>query len=328
MSSNGVTLAEAGFIHCCYNNQIRGVLQRFYTDVTEPMCLLAIDPDRHPGLGDRGESGGRGGTLPAHLRADSDHRGHRGQHADPGRIHRLAVRLGIGRRWASGSVRVGGVCPFTRCDFGSTASSALGDLAERRRDRARPICLASSATSRGGPDLIMGDGVGHAHLASSGVIDGASAIDWFDRLSITPGYAAPLATPTVIIAISRSFSSTGRMSSGQRAEIGDHRLTALDQIILAGQQQINGRLAVFHQRIPSVLVRLLLGDVVGLFPGQSRFGHRLLDSPTGQDDPGAGSNEGQQRRDHPDQPQCPRRYFRHVAPQPGSLDPASTCPAL
>jgi uncharacterized protein (DUF952 family) len=48
MSSNGVTLAEAGFIHCCYNNQIRGVLQRFYGEVTEPMCLLAIDPDRLP----------------------------------------------------------------------------------------------------------------------------------------------------------------------------------------------------------------------------------------------------------------------------------------
>jgi len=46
MSSNGVTLAEQGFIHCCYSNQTRGVLQRFYADVTEPMCLLAIDPDR------------------------------------------------------------------------------------------------------------------------------------------------------------------------------------------------------------------------------------------------------------------------------------------
>ena len=35
MSSNGITLAEVGFIHCCYNNQIRGVLQRFYGDVTD-----------------------------------------------------------------------------------------------------------------------------------------------------------------------------------------------------------------------------------------------------------------------------------------------------
>jgi uncharacterized protein (DUF952 family) len=46
MSSNGVTLEQQGFIHCCYATQINGVLQRFYTDVTEPMCLLAIDPDR------------------------------------------------------------------------------------------------------------------------------------------------------------------------------------------------------------------------------------------------------------------------------------------
>lgn len=46
MSSNGVTLARAGFIHCCDVNQISGVLQRFYSDVTEPMCLLTIDPSR------------------------------------------------------------------------------------------------------------------------------------------------------------------------------------------------------------------------------------------------------------------------------------------
>ena len=46
VSSLGVTLAEQGFVHCCYASQIRGVLQRFYADVTEPMCVLAIDPDR------------------------------------------------------------------------------------------------------------------------------------------------------------------------------------------------------------------------------------------------------------------------------------------
>ena len=46
MSSNGVTLAQAGFIHCCYVNQISGVLQRFYGEVTDPMCLLGIDPNR------------------------------------------------------------------------------------------------------------------------------------------------------------------------------------------------------------------------------------------------------------------------------------------
>lgn len=46
MSSNGVTLAQQGFIHCCYDNQIQGVLERFYREVLEPMCLLTIDQDR------------------------------------------------------------------------------------------------------------------------------------------------------------------------------------------------------------------------------------------------------------------------------------------
>ena len=46
MSSNGVTLAQQGFIHCCYVNQIQGVLERFYTEVTDPMCLMVIDPYR------------------------------------------------------------------------------------------------------------------------------------------------------------------------------------------------------------------------------------------------------------------------------------------
>ena len=46
ISSRGRTLEREGFVHACYSGQIAGVLQRFYADVTEPMCLLTIDPDK------------------------------------------------------------------------------------------------------------------------------------------------------------------------------------------------------------------------------------------------------------------------------------------
>jgi uncharacterized protein (DUF952 family) len=46
ISSLGKTLQQEGFIHCSYPGQVDGVLQRFYSDVREPLCLLVIDPDR------------------------------------------------------------------------------------------------------------------------------------------------------------------------------------------------------------------------------------------------------------------------------------------
>ena len=46
VSSRGRTLEQEGFVHAGYSGQIAGVLQRFYADVTEPMCLLVIDPDK------------------------------------------------------------------------------------------------------------------------------------------------------------------------------------------------------------------------------------------------------------------------------------------
>ena len=46
VSSRGRTLEQEGFVHASYPGQIAGVLQRFYADVTEPMCLLVIDPDK------------------------------------------------------------------------------------------------------------------------------------------------------------------------------------------------------------------------------------------------------------------------------------------
>lgn len=45
-STLGRTLAEEGFIHASREDQWRGVRDRFYADVTEPLVLLAIDTDR------------------------------------------------------------------------------------------------------------------------------------------------------------------------------------------------------------------------------------------------------------------------------------------
>ena len=46
VSTRGRTLQEEGFLHASYAGQVDGVLARYYTDVTEPMVLLVIDPDR------------------------------------------------------------------------------------------------------------------------------------------------------------------------------------------------------------------------------------------------------------------------------------------
>ena|SRR6478752_504666 len=46
ISSRGRTLAQEGFIHAAYAGQIPGVLQRYYADLAEPLCLLTIDADR------------------------------------------------------------------------------------------------------------------------------------------------------------------------------------------------------------------------------------------------------------------------------------------
>jgi glutathione S-transferase len=44
-STLGLELADVGFIHCSRPEQLDGVLQRFYADVTEPLLLLTIDTD-------------------------------------------------------------------------------------------------------------------------------------------------------------------------------------------------------------------------------------------------------------------------------------------
>lgn len=44
-STYGVTLEQEGFVHASRADQWRGVLERFYADVTEPLVLLEIDTD-------------------------------------------------------------------------------------------------------------------------------------------------------------------------------------------------------------------------------------------------------------------------------------------
>lgn len=46
VSTLGLDLADVGFIHCAQADQVPGVYERFYTDVTEQLLLLTIDTDR------------------------------------------------------------------------------------------------------------------------------------------------------------------------------------------------------------------------------------------------------------------------------------------
>lgn len=46
VSTRGRSLQQEGFLHASYADQVDGVLRRFYADVTAPMVLLVIDPDR------------------------------------------------------------------------------------------------------------------------------------------------------------------------------------------------------------------------------------------------------------------------------------------
>jgi len=46
VSSLGVTLEQEGFIHTSFAHQVRGVAERHYAGVTEPLVLLHIDEAR------------------------------------------------------------------------------------------------------------------------------------------------------------------------------------------------------------------------------------------------------------------------------------------
>jgi uncharacterized protein (DUF952 family) len=45
VSTVGLSLDEVGFIHCAQAEQVDGVHDRFYSDLGEPLVLLAIDTD-------------------------------------------------------------------------------------------------------------------------------------------------------------------------------------------------------------------------------------------------------------------------------------------
>ena len=45
-STRGLDLADVGFVHLAFAWQLQGVLDRFYSDVVDPLVLLRVDPDR------------------------------------------------------------------------------------------------------------------------------------------------------------------------------------------------------------------------------------------------------------------------------------------
>jgi len=45
-STRGRTLEQEGFIHCSRSEQWPAVRERWYADVTEPLVLLAVDPEK------------------------------------------------------------------------------------------------------------------------------------------------------------------------------------------------------------------------------------------------------------------------------------------
>ncbi len=66
ISTLGRTLDEVGFVHASYAEQVAGVLAAFYSDVTEPLLLLAIDPARL-GCDVRLEAAAPGGGMFPHI---------------------------------------------------------------------------------------------------------------------------------------------------------------------------------------------------------------------------------------------------------------------
>lgn len=66
ISTLGRTLDEVGFVHASYAEQVAGVLAAFYSDVTEPLLLLAIDPARL-GCDVRLEAAAPGGEMFPHI---------------------------------------------------------------------------------------------------------------------------------------------------------------------------------------------------------------------------------------------------------------------
>jgi uncharacterized protein (DUF952 family) len=66
ISTLGRTLDEVGFVHASYAVQVAGVMAAFYSGVTEPLLLLAIDPARL-GCKVRDEEVAPGGEMFPHI---------------------------------------------------------------------------------------------------------------------------------------------------------------------------------------------------------------------------------------------------------------------
>jgi uncharacterized protein (DUF952 family) len=66
MSTKGVTLDEAGFIHASSAEQLRRVAAFLYRDVDEPLVVLELDDDgiRRSGIRIPWEDGGTGELFP------------------------------------------------------------------------------------------------------------------------------------------------------------------------------------------------------------------------------------------------------------------------
>ncbi|RZI84569.1 MAG: DUF952 domain-containing protein [Microbacterium sp.] len=64
VSSLGVTLEQEGFLHASRADQWEGVKQRYYSDVTDPLVLLVIDPARLTAPLVVEEAPGSGETFP------------------------------------------------------------------------------------------------------------------------------------------------------------------------------------------------------------------------------------------------------------------------
>ena len=64
VSTRGVRLEDAGFIHCAREDQVAGVANRFYRRIDDDLVLLAIDPDLVDAEVREEDTDGTGATFP------------------------------------------------------------------------------------------------------------------------------------------------------------------------------------------------------------------------------------------------------------------------
>jgi uncharacterized protein (DUF952 family) len=71
MSTRGVTLESAGFVHCSYDHQVEDVAKALFSEDSDGLVVLVLDPDvlRSCGLTirDEAESSSAGGEVYPHV---------------------------------------------------------------------------------------------------------------------------------------------------------------------------------------------------------------------------------------------------------------------